>query len=491
MQRTLISLLLAAASAIATAGLAAAGELEDVVALALRDNPQVAAAREAVLRTEAGRLGLRGFYAPQATAASGWNRAGRSVPGVPGEVVLPDDAASFLAGVETAVRPGAYIGVGAGERYLIQPEGFGDYLYQPVAGVQVRIPLLKDRGFRQWKEQNAGADAEYNAAVGRLLRICQDLQRDVEDRYFQHMRSRSDLDIARAATARAQSLLTEADQLVELKMLPPHQLYPARLELALRQEEETAAVSAAETSRRRVRELAGAVALAADRTQTVDLVTWAGASELPKPPDGFLMRRGVYLEGMAAAAAAEAALRQAVDTERSDLSLRTVYTWQGEDESNPFGTEPLLTDSRSGVEVSLVWKRALGSRSERARIEAARAQVRELRESLRSIEWRIAAERDVAAQDFGAASARLKLMSAAVQDARDALGAEEERFRLGDGTSRQVLDAQKDLTAAIRRQNDIAADVLRVRSVYLYAVGLTGAAGAGGGENGRSKPLPP
>ena len=44
-----------------------------------------------------------------------------------------------------------------------------------------------------------------------------------------------------------------------------------------------------------------------------------------------------------------------------------------------------------------------------------------------------------------------------------------------EGRSRNVLDAQKDLTAVQRRQNDTAADRLLAWAAYRYAAGLGGA----------------
>ena len=59
--------------------------------------------------------------------------------------------------------------------------------------------------------------------------------------------------------------------------------------------------------------------------------------------------------------------------------------------------------------------------------------------------------------------------------ARLALDAERDRFRLGEGRSRQVLDAQKDLTKAMQRQNQNAASLLRTVSDYEYATGYSAA----------------
>jgi len=56
----------------------------------------------------------------------------------------------------------------------------------------------------------------------------------------------------------------------------------------------------------------------------------------------------------------------------------------------------------------------------------------------------------------------------------DALEAENERFCLGEGRSRNVLDAQRDLTDALKRQTIIAVELLRAYSNFMYASGYAG-----------------
>ena len=71
---------------------------------------------------------------------------------------------------------------------------------------------------------------------------------------------------------------------------------------------------------------------------------------------------------------------------------------------------------------------------------------------------------------------RLKLLDQAMQAAKQTVAAEDERFRLGEGTSRNALDAQKDLTSALNRQARAAADILRALADYRHAAGYPDAA---------------
>ena len=119
----------------------------------------------------------------------------------------------------------------------------------------------------------------------------------------------------------------------------------------------------------------------------------------------------------------------------------------------------------------LLWKRPLGFRSERSRITQARLRIRELRQSLRQVELQICADMEVATIALSNARKRLQLVSLAVTAAQQTLNAEQERFRLGGGRSRDVLDAQKDVITAIKRQTNIGAELLRAHSNFLFASG--------------------
>ena len=46
--------------------------------------------------------------------------------------------------------------------------------------------------------------------------------------------------------------------------------------------------------------------------------------------------------------------------------------------------------------------------------------------------------------------------------------------RLGEGTSSNVTDAQKELTSLQQRRTSAAADLLRAKTNYLFAIGYNG-----------------
>ena len=74
---------------------------------------------------------------------------------------------------------------------------------------------------------------------------------------------------------------------------------------------------------------------------------------------------------------------------------------------------------------------------------------------------------------FSSACARLALATKAMEQAQKVLASENDRFAIGDGTSRNVLDAQQDLTTAIRRKNSIALEVILSANELCRAYGLS------------------
>jgi outer membrane protein TolC len=124
-----------------------------------------------------------------------------------------------------------------------------------------------------------------------------------------------------------------------------------------------------------------------------------------------------------------------------------------------------------GTEAALVWTQPLGRTADRAARRARRAAVDALREVLAAERLRIAEERETAWETLTSARQGLDLIADAVADAKLTLGAEDERFRQGEGRSQNVLDAQKALTDAEIRLNSQAAVVLNARFDWVYANG--------------------
>jgi outer membrane protein TolC len=179
---------------------------------------------------------------------------------------------------------------------------------------------------------------------------------------------------------------------------------------------------------------------------------------------------------------AEQDARRAREAVKAEIGLVVNASWQGEDASDWVAREELLTEQRAGAEAAVVWKQPLGRRGEKAAWRAAAAEAEALRQDLEAVRLRVARELAAARSAFEAARERLGLAEDAVRGAQATLAAEAERFRLGEGRSRNVLDAQTDLTQAVRRRNLAARALLTAWADGMYAAGYGGWRPAGDGD---------
>ena len=100
--------------------------------------------------------------------------------------------------------------------------------------------------------------------------------------------------------------------------------------------------------------------------------------------------------------------------------------------------------------------------------------VQQLKENMRSVAIEIDVQRQNAINNFRTALSRIDIVSKGIEASQKTLEAEQERFRLGEGTSSNVTDAQKELTSLQQRRTSAAADLLRAKTNYLFAVGYNG-----------------
>jgi outer membrane protein TolC len=217
------------------------------------------------------------------------------------------------------------------------------------------------------------------------------------------------------------------------------------------------------------------------------LIERAAGAALPAVPavERALAARGTALELDALALAAAAVSRGQADRLRPHLELAVRGAWQADDGSSAQDNGVVIEgDDEASAAALLVWTRPWHQTGARARQREARAREAELAELHREVQTRLAADLAAAHREFTGARERLAEVSAAVEQARLALEAEAERFRLGDGRSRNVLDAQNDLTKTHRTRNAIMAALLRGQSDYLFAAGYNA-------EDSRAAGVPP
>lgn len=475
------------------AGLCRADELDELVALACSNSPAIRAAREDTRQADAARDATDEFLDPVSTAAAGRLSGSAATPLLSSPAGLPAaDAYGGAASVEVPLRPGIYAGAGVSEQYLVNPADGIAPGYRTLVGAQLRIPLIQDRGFSAWRQKQVRMQDLRVASLARQVETFQAVRHAVELAYINYL-----VELANAATAqlagdRARELLKEAEELVRLKVVPEYQLAPARLELALRREECRAASQAIEVARVRLLQVIGSTPPAPLTTNAEALVARTAGIQLPVTAltAQTFEARGAMREIGALSKAAAAETRLLEDRLRADLSLTVRGVWAAEDAASDT-TPGLLSGDRSSAAAVLVWTRPWSQTGDRARLRESRAREAQLADMRRELLNRLNADFAAACHDFDGARERLKDITMAVEQARLTLEAESERFRLGEGRSRNVLDAQNDLTKAYRSRNAVIAALLKGRSDYMYASGYgmgsnpaAGIPAPGGGTDG-------
>jgi outer membrane protein TolC len=454
------------------------GELAALLDRALGANPQVLAAKCRVEEALQKHREVLAFFDPTLFAAGGTTRRGRGVPGGTGWTALTDDAHELAAGIEVPLRPGAYLSFGAAETLLFDGGAGYDQLYQSLLGVRLRVPLLRDRGFVQFDQARLRALAEYDGAANDLIGVMQTLRHEVELAYVDAYSTLASCDVAKRATERFRVLLEQARELSRLKVMPAYQVFPAEMELSLRQEEEQQARQVHEVSLIRLQQSIGdglPVTLGYGPERLVELA--AGLGDLSDVDlEQCLERHGSYRRLLNLIDAARADQRQALDDLRPDLSLNAAVNWRAEDPELPFASHAILSDEPVGGELVVVWQQPLMHRAATSRLSGSRARISELKHEIETERSSLKADMQSAMEAYKVLSGRLKLLAQAKEAAQQTVAAEDERFRLGEGTSRNALDAQKDLTTTLNRQASAAADILRALADYRHAAGYPGGA---------------
>jgi outer membrane protein TolC len=443
-------------------------ELYRLTALALERNPQVVAARHEVERYVAVRDELKGFFDPKLKASGQGQQDG----------VAGQDGFLSTAGTEMALQPGAYLDLQAGQNYLNNlSSNYPDRTGQTMFTARLRVPLNRDRGFVTWKLDDQRAAVEARAARARLLDACQTVRREVDLRYVILCTAQASFEVAAAASRRAVKLLDETREMVRLKVVPEYQVYPAQYEVAVRRENEMAAVQAIGTASLRLAETLAAPVAVGTATEAVSgtptVVVWAEEMSLPLAPPltKALSARGNWRDVQGRADATRLEIRRNQEGLKSNVAVIVEGGWQGEEQAGMVGSGVYTFERNFGGLVGVTWSRPLGYQAERARVRQAAAHLAELEADGREVELAVKTDVETARRDYEQARERLRVLGDAVAAARLTLEAEEQRFRLGEGRSRNVLDAQKDLNEVVSRQTIVAGELLAAVARFHYATG--------------------
>ncbi|MBR6057229.1 MAG: TolC family protein [Victivallales bacterium] len=452
-----------------------AHELDELLNEAAQHNPDLLAAKWRAEQMLLRHQELLEFYDPALTAAIGQADRTRSIPGASGYSSLTNNATELQAGVDMAVDPGFYIAFGGSERVYNDPDKY-DYLAQTLFGVRIRIPLLRNRGFKNLSIEREMALAEYNAAVSNLLDVAQRLRRDVTLAYIAAYESLSSYKVTQEATVRFERLVNEAKDLNKLKVIPEYQIFDAQMDLQLGLENEEIARNRFTLNLINLSSLIGGHRQVTLKNGPEILFQIASETKLLEEItiEEALEHRGSYLQIKNNLEYARAQIASALEEQKDDVTFNMGVSWQGEMHDHFDGSFKYTTDRHVGADASIIWKRTLDYRGPRARQARQEARIQQLKENLRSVSVDINAQLQNAVNNFRTAQTRIEIVNKGIEASQKTLEAEQERFRLGEGTSSNVTDAQKELTSLQQRRTSAAADLLRAKTNYQFAIGYNG-----------------
>jgi outer membrane protein TolC len=450
-----------------------ANELSDFLQSAEQHNPLLQAARERMQQALLKHGELLEFFDPALFAAAGRATDYRALPLQSNYSVLGSNSFEVQGGVEVPVRPGAYISVGAASRLLFEPVGY-DRLYQNLFGVRVRIPLLRDRGFSIFGHRRSAAMAEYNQRVSELLTLSQSLRRDVEIAYIAAYENLSAMSISREACVRFEALVKVAKELTSLKTIPDYEVHSTERELQIGLEDVEKARNNFECSLVKLATLLGhgdTVQLSGSPESIIKFAEQVAV--LPATSlEVAMQNRGEALTILHGISLIQSDFALTEEQMKDEVYLHAGATLQAENTDSPFETHRKISDDYLAGEVTVVWSRPLDYYGGKKRLSRYQSAISELKAELTQTELTVRQQLLNAELNFTSARRRIELINNGMKAARETLESEQERFQLGEGSSSDVLDAQKNLTIMLQRLTVAAADLLRARSEFFYATGF-------------------
>ena len=445
------------------------------LAQTVRANPGVLAAHRrceaAGLDVDAVRLSFR---TPSLKASAGIAESPYEVPSGFYSPSVPLDAASVQAGVEAPIAAGVYGGAGVRQRSLrVDGETDGDAVTS--AGGHLRIPLLRDRGFAVNRLELDSLSQTERAAAHRYEAEVYDAWTSVVDAYAQVLFRIADAREVSNALARAEQLVDDSAARAELEDLAEYQVFPARFEAATRAEELAEARTQILVARETLKQAIGAEPEDAESPSSVSsedayalLSAWAGTLQALDFADAIAaVPEKTCPEVLAAEAewlAARSRATSAHEDLKSSLDLNLGAGWNSEED----GT----SGHEAGYGVSIVYSRPLSHDGDRAAVHASEARAAAAGHDYAAEVLRAQVRREKALAALEGIRGRYQLARTTVEAARRSLDAENERFAIGDGSSRNVLDAQKDLTTARRRELSVYLEVITTVAEFLRASGI-------------------
>lgn len=451
-------------------------EALEILCVTATNHPSVLAARDELAALGEDRRSLDGFYSPALSLAGGLSSgpvesetAGLASPVSASEAALDGSA-------RIPVRSGAYIGLGASHRKL-DSSGMAPSYWQTSAGMRLEAPLLRNRGFAAQRALERQGDARMAMGLGNWGNTLALAQRDALAAFAYELYSGAVLEQYEKALRRVEILLEESRERVGLKTMAEYQLYPTEMEVRFKLDD-VRKCAAAYTNAHKALELA-AGGVRTPYAESPLLLRWAKmcvGADLDSVASSLARRHPAIEAAEAEVAQLEAKRDELGDSAKSSLGF-SAFAGVKSDSRARDADGALRTDDAS-YEAALVWSRPFSFEGEEASLRASAHRLAASRRRLVRLRSEIETEKELCKALFLAASERFGASYEAVEYASKALMAETERLSLGEGGSRNVLDAQSDLTDAEGRSNQAAYDVIVSFLDYLVAAGVPLESGA-------------
>jgi outer membrane protein TolC len=450
--------------------------LRDAVALAVRNNPTLAAAGADVVIADAGATTAAGVDDWLWNASATWHRS--RVPYVPGTPVQQTEGDDVLltAALTRPLPTGGAIGLRVSDdlfsgAYVTDP-GSGPpqtttAAYQaPSVQLFASHPLLRGAGVDVARAQRRRAAIARDASSLERDAAAATVVRDVVVAYWETSMASDELAVLEALTESARQQLAAVQAAISAEKAPPSAAAEVKVAVALRQD---AAFSAEQALRTQSAELARLLGAEADPQ--------AARWEMADHPDALPVGHVSFDAALASAldhnprlAALQARGRATtidVDVAENgllpelDLSLSGATLGNASDAGTAFGQ---LAGFRTyDVQVGLVFQEAVGRHAATGNLQAARARLHRTRLDEAAVSGQIRAAVAREAASIEAAAKRVDALTDATDTAALDLAAERARFEVGRATNFDVLRRQLDLAQTRLR-------LLRARTDYLEAV---------------------
>lgn len=446
-----------------------ASKLDLILKQMLTSNPSL---KSSISKAHSAWLELAGekaaFYTPSLNAAVENGEAPHSIPATGFSSINDGSATAYHVGVESPIAGGVYGGLGVRQIFTNEDNAEDS----STAGGYIRIPLMQDSGFAIHKSKINALNAAHLKTIAEKKLKLLDSYASTFDAFARYSFAIIDAEEIKNAVTRAEKLVEESSHRAALKDIAQYQVYPAEYEVAIRKEELHEAEQNIQLQQRILLEAIGI-------TNQLDLVNipaaevssffsnWAEEISKISPVTLKGIRLSASLPELLIAeaniAAATHAHESVVQQERSKLDLKVGAGW---DDNNSLENE-------FGYNVSLVFSTPLGSDGSKYKLRKAKQDIQT--QTLDANATAIACELRIQRAElaFSSACNRLALATKALEQAQKVLASENERFSIGDGTSRNVLDAQQDLTMAVRRKHSIALEVILSANELCRASGVS------------------